>query len=53
MVTIDLEQNIMDKFVFAVANKKVGGKMHKEMNDLVSHSEYRDLPNKNLNNGAN
>ena len=36
IITVDMDKSVMEKFVFAVANKKVAGKMHKDLLDLVS-----------------
>ncbi|XP_033761393.1 coiled-coil domain-containing protein 47-like [Pecten maximus] len=51
LVTIDLDKNVMDKFVFAIATKRSCSKLHKEMIDLSQFTEkknldrYTDLPN--------
>ena len=36
VVKITLDEGEMDSYVFLLANKKVGAKMQKDMNDLVS-----------------
>lgn len=33
---MDLDPKVMDKFVFAIVQKRSSGKLHKEMLDLVS-----------------
>ena len=36
VVKVTLDEGEMDTYVFCIANKKVGSKMQKDMNDLVS-----------------
>ena len=36
IIKVELEEADMDSFVFCLANKKVIGKMQKDLNDLVS-----------------
>ncbi len=45
LITVDMDKASMDKFVFAIAHKKVASKLHKDMLDLVcifnvSHFRY-------------
>lgn len=37
MIQVDLEPKVMDKFVFAIVQKRSSGKLHKELLDLVSY----------------
>ena len=36
VIQVDLDPKVMDKFVFAIVQKRSSGKLHKEMLDLVS-----------------
>lgn len=40
MVTVNMDPNAMEKFVFAVALKRTCGKLSREMNDLVSTNPH-------------
>ncbi|XP_041365388.1 PAT complex subunit CCDC47-like [Gigantopelta aegis] len=43
IITVDMDKSVMEKFVFAVANKKIAGKLHKDMLDLNYFTEKKTV----------
>ncbi|KAL3832622.1 hypothetical protein ACJMK2_024252 [Sinanodonta woodiana] len=48
MVTVHLDTGVMDKYVFAVAQKKTAAKIHKEINDLAQFTEKKSSEKFNI-----
>ncbi|XP_052683697.1 PAT complex subunit CCDC47-like isoform X2 [Crassostrea angulata] len=45
-IQVDLEPKVMDKFVFAIVQKRSSGKLHKELLDLSQFTEKKNMDKK-------
>ncbi|KAK6166011.1 hypothetical protein SNE40_022804 [Patella caerulea] len=43
VITVDMDKSSMDRFVFAVAQKKAALRLHKDMNDLSQFAEKKNV----------